>query len=155
MNRFHLALVTAIALSVSCSNSDATSPPPAVDHDAVGSWVQDNHGSIFPGSSFTVMLIESSGQVTGTGTFAGEAGPFGTLSVSGTVANKALALRIVSQVDPQVFPGLGPDTEQYVGMLIDRDHIAGQVTRGGTTSAFDLVRAKSANAATGARYADP
>lgn len=85
-------------------------------------------------------LAESSGVVTGTGTFAGEAGPFGSLAVSGTVANSALRLQIIYNLEPHAFPNSRPDTAQFVGTLVAADTIDGQLTRDGSTGPLQLVR---------------
>ena len=46
------ALLHALTL-VCCSGGDATAPiPPAVDHDAQGSWGANSHGVITPGFTF-------------------------------------------------------------------------------------------------------
>ena len=85
-------------------------------------------------------LAESSGVVHGTGSFAGEAAPYGGLAVSGTVANRTAHLRVIFNFEPHLFPMLGPDTGQFVGQLITTDSIAGQLTVNGRTSIVPLVR---------------
>lgn len=122
------------------SNDTTTSPPPAVDHDAEGSWGFDNHGQVIPGNSFLFAVRESSGLISGTGSFAGEAGPYGGLVVSGTVAQDSLHLSIVYVPEPTVFPSLRPDTARFAGVLTNRDHIDGELTRGGNTSPVSFVR---------------
>ena len=142
--RCNRLVVAAIALLVGAcggaGNDGTTSPPPAVDHDAEGSWGLDNHGQVIPGSSFLFAVRESSGVISGTGSFSGEAGPYGGLVVSGTVAHDSLHLNIVFVPEPTVFRSLAPDTARFAGMLTNRDHIVGEFTRGGNTSPVSFVR---------------
>lgn len=140
MKNFSGILIGACAIIMGCSDSSSTAPRiPPVDHDVQGSW-----GEQFsvPGNSFLMSLVESSGVVTGTGSFAGEAGPFGSLAVSGTVANDSLRLRIIYNFEPHTFPTIAPDTAQFVGRLVATDTIDGQITRRETTSPFQVVRLK-------------
>lgn len=124
------------AAGAACSES--TQP---VAHDAQGAWFEDVGDAFIPGNSFHFTMNESGGTIAGTGAFTGEAGPFGTLDVSGTIANDSLHLRIIYVYDPTVFKQLTPDTAQFVGVLTSRDHIHGRLTRGASTFDFALVRA--------------
>ena len=139
--RLNSALILAgLVLSTACT-ADTTGPlSPAVDHDAQGSWGENTNGMVSPGNSFTIAMNESDGVIVGTGSFAGEAGPFGGLAVNGTVANDAVDLHIVYVFEPTVFPQLKPDSAEFVGRLTDKDHIDGVLTRRGASSAFGLVR---------------
>lgn len=131
--RFLLGALTAVCTIAACAGDASTSIAPAVDHDAEGSWSPDNGGMIVPGNSWLIAIREASGVVDGTGSFAGEAGPFGALAVSGTVAHDSVHLRIIYVYEPTVFPHLAPDTAQFDGVLVSRDRIDGQLTRGGFT----------------------
>ena len=133
------ATISACAFLGACSRD--TSPvfvPPPVDQDVEGSWRQNDARP--PGEFFLVVLSESSGTVSGSGSFAGEAAPFGVLSENGSIASDSLRLQIVYNFDPKTFPTLSPDTAQFVGALAARDTINGSLTRGGFTSALTLVR---------------
>lgn len=103
-----------------------------------GPWRQNDARP--PGEFFLVVLSESSGTVSGSGSFAGEAAPFGVLSENGSIASDSLRLQIVYNFDPKTFPTLSPDTAQFVGALAARDTINGSLTRDGFTSALTLVR---------------
>ena len=133
------AAISACALLGACSR-DATPlfVPPPVDHDVEGSWRPNDAGP--SGGFFLVVLSESSGTVSGSGSFAGEAGPFGGLAESGSIASGSLRLQIVYKFDPTTFPNLPPDTAQFVGVLASRDTVNGNLTRDGFTSALTLVR---------------
>ena len=134
-------LAGALAAATACSHDASTSLQPAVDHDAEGSWAPDNGGAIVAGNSWIMALRESSGVITGTGAFSGEAGPYGGMDVSGTVANDSVHLRIVYVYEPTVFPHLVPDTAQFDGLLVSRDRIDGRLMRGGGSESFPLLRA--------------
>lgn len=146
MRHFHIVLAAATLLGAACSSDTATSPPPT-DHAVQGSWEEDTNGGLSPGNSFAVALNESSGVVSGTGSFTGEAGPFGTLAVSGTIVDDSLHLRIVFVANPTTFPQLAPDTAQFAGALIDANHIQGQLTIESTTEPLNLVRTAQVTAA--------
>lgn len=75
-------------------------------------------------------LTEMSGALTGTGTFAVEAGAGGTLAASGTVRSDSLHLQIVFLFDPR-FTALEPDTAGFQRVLVARDTILGMLTRPG------------------------
>ena len=134
-------LLASLMVGVACSGSESTEPiPPAVNHDAQGSWGQNNDGVVVPGNSLVIAMTESSGTIAGSGSFAGEAGPYGSLSLSGTVVNGSLHLRIIYVYEPHVFPQLQSDTAQFVGRLTNRDHVDGILTRRGVDGPFRLVR---------------
>src|SRR4051812_36546483 len=111
--RHVLLLGACVAAAAAACTRDTAPPERAVDHDAEGSWAIDNGGMIIPGNSWIVSMHEASGTISGTGSFAGEAGPFGGLTVSGTVGNDSLHLRIIYVYEPTVFPRLTPDTATF------------------------------------------
>jgi hypothetical protein len=132
-------MISACAFLGACSRD--TSPgfvPPPLDHDVEGTWNQDVTG--VAGNSFFISVREASGTVSGTGSFAGEAAPYGALAVSGSIASDSLRLQIVYVFEPTVFPTLRPDTTQFLGVLVNRDSISGALTRDGFTSPLTLVR---------------
>lgn len=130
----------ALGLMVACSSEPTALLPPPVDHDAQGSWGQDTRGVLVPGFSFVLALTESNGSITGVGSYAGEAGPYGALRVTGTVTQDSVDLQIVYIAEPTVFPMLRPDTAQFAGVLTNKNQVGGRLTRGGTAQPFDLVR---------------
>jgi hypothetical protein len=142
MKPFSLLRWAVLVFAGACSGSEAAAPtpPPAVSHDAEGSWGQNNHGVLTPGTLFLIAVTEKSGVITGTGSFAGEAAPYGRLVVTGTVEQVSLKLKIVYIFEPTLFPTLGPDTAQLVGVLTNRDQIDGELTRNGISTPISLVR---------------
>ncbi len=133
-------LVASLIVATACSGSESTQPIRPADHDAQGSWGQNTGTVLVPGNSFLIAMTESSGAIAGTGSFAGEAGPYGSLSVSGAVAGDSLHLTIIFVYEPHVFPQLQPDTAQFVGRLTNRDQIDGLLTRRAATGPLGLVR---------------
>jgi hypothetical protein len=125
---------------VACSGESMVVSTPPVNHDVQGSWGMDFTG--VPGNSFILALTESSGSISGTGSFAGEAGPFGALAVSGTVATDSLHLQIIYVFEPTVFTALHPDTARFTGVLSTRDKIDGTLVRDGTPRSLELIRLK-------------
>lgn len=139
MNKLKLlCMIAAPLVAVACSDSAVTAPIHPTDSDVSGAWVQPFGG--VPGNSLDWNLTAASGAVTGTGTFRGEAGPFGTLAISGNVANDTLRLKVIYNYDATTFPSLHPDTAQFVGVLASRDDMIGKYTRQTQTSDLHMVR---------------
>jgi hypothetical protein len=127
-------LIGASAMGSACS-ADRTVAP-LVAHDVQGEWQEPG---LFPGSAFMLALTETAGVVTGTGTFAVEAGAGGTLVVSGSVRDDSLHLQVVAVVDPR-FSGAPPDTSSFEAILAARDTINGTLTDRGFPRSIRLVR---------------
>ena len=137
MRSLLLALVLTVASLSACATETAPRFVPTA-HDVQASW---SATPTFPGNSFVMALQESSGTVTGTGTFAGEAGPFGALAISGSATPDSVHLQIVYKFDP-IFNTLRQDTAQFSGALVTLDSLRGTLTRGGTASAATYLRLK-------------
>lgn len=135
-------VVIALLAAQGCSSGEALTATPIGDLDVTGSWTLNHDGPVVPGSSFVMTMSDSSGTVSGGGSFAGEAGPFGTLRVRGIHAQDSLRIQIVYDFDSKVFPSLHPDTADFAGKLTSRDHIDGTVTRDGSTSPIGFVRVR-------------
>lgn len=129
----------AVLFATACAGDVPTLPTP-IDHDAEGSWERSTDGLPAAGNLFVVTLRESAGAIVGTGTYAGEAGPQGSLAVNGTIAHDSLRLAIVFIPDPVLLPLLKPDTGQFVGVLTTRDRIDGALTVRQIPSPLSLVR---------------
>jgi hypothetical protein len=104
--------------------------PPAVTHDAEGSWGPDNHGVLNPGNTFLIAMTEALGTISGTGSFAG------------TVIGVSLRLQIVYIAEPTIFPKLAPDTAHLDAVLTNRDQIDGRLTRDGISNTISFIRLK-------------
>lgn len=73
-------------LAMGCSGAEPFLGPATID----GSWGQS--GFSVPGNSFEMDLSSTGSTVSGGGSYAGEAGPAGTLTVTGTVDGLAVHL---------------------------------------------------------------
>ena len=140
-NRNRLAPLAAVALIIACSHDTtqpSTQPGPS---DVTGSWTE-NFGVTIPGVQFLLALRDSASVVTGTGTWANEAGPSGSLVANGSAVADSIHLRIIYVPNP-TFVGLKPDTAQLEGVLTTRDRIDGTLRRSSLpASTIQLVRVK-------------
>ena len=119
--RFSLLLVGLLCLN--CSNSLA--PPVNV----AGTWAADYH---LPGSSLVLSLSQTNGVITGNGTYAGEAGPSGTLQISGSYARPHISLALHYDA------GL---TRTYDGTVLDSEHMTGtEADSTGYADTLTLIR---------------
>ncbi len=88
----------------------------------VGRWGQDFS---IPGNVFEMDLTLSGSIVSGAGNWCGEAGPCGTVTVTGTITEDAVELDMT--YSPQV-PIPGPmSTQHFSGRLASRDSLQGTV----------------------------
>jgi hypothetical protein len=142
MRTIHRFLIGAAAAVAACS-ADAgpvagSVPPP--DGAIEGSWGLDPT-VVAAGTEFLMSLRDSAGVVSGTGTFAGEAGPQGALQLSGMVQNDSLHLLVVYLLDPRL-GAAPPDTGRLAGVLTTADAIDAMLADGGITRSIHLVRLK-------------
>lgn len=136
-------LIGAAVAAAACSTDSGrlTGPvPPPPDGAIAGSWGLDP-AKIFPGTQFLMSLSDSAGVVTGVGSFAGEAGPQGSLQLSGMVQNDSLHLQVVYVLDPR-FGQSRPDTGSLAGALVANDTIDAAIMNAGSTWIVRLVRRK-------------
>jgi hypothetical protein len=139
-NRNRFALLSA-ALLVACSTETTQPADQPGPSDVTGSWTQ-NFGVSVPGVQFLLALRDSGSVVTGTGTWANEAGPSGSLAADGTALNDSIHLRVIYVPNPTLV-GLKPDTAQLEGVLTTHDRIDGTLRRGSLPpSTVQLVRVK-------------
>jgi len=132
-----MLLLSALAGTVAGCSGDLFHPTPA---DVAGTWGEEFAPTAVPGNSFLMTLTDDAGSVTGFGGYAGEAGPFGTLAVTGASKGDSVHLRIVYVPSPTTFPQLKPDTASLDGAFTTRDRINGTLVRFGTAQAFSVVR---------------
>ena len=135
LHRLVAVLIGSSALSSGCVGAADTTGP-LIDHDVQGQW---HEPGLFPGSAFDIGLTETAGALTGTGTFAREAGAGGTLTAFGSVRHDSLHLQVVFIFDPR-FTAVQPDTALFEGLLVARDTISGTLTRAGFAESLQLVR---------------
>ena len=135
MKRYFILFACACALGA-CS--DALSPHGTAT-DLNGMWSEDFGSDVHAGFAFSFGLRDSADVVSGQGSYAGEAGPYGMLDISGTAHTDSVHLRII-YIPNVVFPQLAQDTAQFDGVLTTRDRIDGTLIRAGSSRSFSLVR---------------
>src|SRR5438067_1493965 len=107
-------VVVAAALTVLGACNDTTPPIPA---DAiVGNWGLAPSPRDPPGSGESFFLQRNGQTLTGTGTFTGEAGPFGTIDIAGTVVGDSVQLDLTFKLDA-IFGGGVARIEHFRGQL--------------------------------------
>lgn len=110
-------------LCLSCSNNLA--PPVNVE----GTWAADYR---LPGSSLVLNLSQTDDVITGNGTYAGEAGPSGTLQIGGSYARPHIRLTL------QYDLGL---TRTFDGTVLDSQHMTGTIADStGYADTLTLIR---------------
>ena len=92
--RFFVAL-TLVAAALGCG-ADSTLDSQSVAVRLRGTWAEPIE---IPGSSLVMVLSTSDTVVTGTGTFSGEAGPSGTLTVAGTISGTTINFDVTFESD--------------------------------------------------------
>lgn len=137
MKRYFMLFACACACALgACSDALAPHGTPA---DLNGMWSEDFGSSVVPGFAFSFALRDSADVVTGQGSYAGEAGPYGMLDLSGSAHSDSVHLRII-YLPNVAFPLLKPDTAQFDGVLTTRDHIDGTLVRAGASQPFSFIR---------------
>src|SRR6478672_2229860 len=143
-NRF--ALLAAAFLAAACSHETTQPADRPGPTDVTGSW-SEAFGVTIPGVQFLLALRDSASVVTGTGTWANEAGPSGALAAKGTAIADSIHLQVIYIPNP-TFVGLKPDTAQLEAVLTTRDRIDGTLRRGSfPPSTVQLVRVSAGDPA--------
>ena len=78
-----MAVALSLVASVACSNSVDLADPNVIAQELRGTWSRTFDAT---GNSTVLQLNVHDSTLAGTGTFAGEAGPSGTLTVTGRIA---------------------------------------------------------------------
>jgi hypothetical protein len=135
MSRYRpLAAALLLAVTAACSNPVDLTDPNAVAADLRGTW---SRAFDAPGNS-TVFIVSVQGvTISGTGTFAGEVGPFGTLSLSGQVTSQQTGRPLV-QID---FAQSNGFTGHFSGSLTNANSLDGIVWYSSATISGDPVTA--------------
>lgn len=118
--RSPLSVLVLGLLSLSCRNSLA---PPAT---LGGSWAADYH---LPGSSLVLNLSQVGATITGSGTYSGEAGPSGTLQLTGSYVRPHVRLALHYDVGlRRTYDGTVLDSQHMTGTIADSTGSAGTLT---------------------------
>jgi len=106
--------------AMGCSGAEPFLGPAIID----GRWGLS--GVSVPGNSFEMDLTSTGSAVSGSGSYAGEAGPFGTLAVAGTVEGLVVHLDLTfTEQAPR--PG-HTTTEHFDGKFASANVLQGSVT---------------------------
>jgi hypothetical protein len=133
-NHRPLAAALLLAVSAACSNPVDPTNPNSVAAELRGTWSRDFG---VPGVSTVFVISVQDLTVSGTGTFADEAGPSGTLSLSGQVTTGQMGGPLV-QID---FPQSDGFTGHFSGSLTDANLLYGSVWYSSATISGDPVPA--------------
>jgi hypothetical protein len=107
-------------LMMGCSGAEPFLGPASID----GRWGLP--GVSVPGNSFEMDLTSTSSAVSGSGSYAGEAGPFGTLAVAGTVDGLVVHLDLTFN---EQLPRPGHTTmEHFDGQFTSANVLEGSIT---------------------------
>ena len=107
-------------LAMGCSGAGPFLGPASID----GRW--GHSGVSVPGNSFEMDLTSTGSIVSGGGSYAGEAGPFGTLAVAGTVAGLVIHLDLTFN---EQLPRAGHTmTERFDGQFTSANVLEGSIT---------------------------
>jgi hypothetical protein len=108
------------ALAMGCSGAEAFLGPASID----GRWGAP--AISIPGNSFEMDLTSTGSTVSGSGSYAGEAGPFGTLAVAGTVDGLMVHLDLTFS---EQLPRAGhTTTEHFDGQFTSANVLEGSIT---------------------------
>ena len=109
-----------LAVGAACSNPADLTDPTVVAAELQGTWSRDFS---LPGMSTVFVISVQDLTVSGTGTFAGEAGPSGTLSLSGQVTTQQLGGPLV-HIDFTQSNGI---VGHFSGSLTDANSLSGSL----------------------------
>jgi hypothetical protein len=109
------ALLLAVAL---CACSDGVAPGTIA-----GRWVRD---FTVAGSSLEMDLTNDGGTISGTGDWCAEAGPCGTLAVTGTINGGLVHLDLT--LTPTFPPGVDPGVEHFDGRFTSLQSLRGTLS---------------------------
>jgi hypothetical protein len=119
-NRRQLVAALVLAVAAACSNPVDLNDPNVVALELRGTW---SRSFDIPGNSTVFVISVQDLTVTGSGTFAGEAGPSGTLALTGQVTTQQMGRPLV-QIDFAQSDGF---VGHFTGVLTDTNSLDGIV----------------------------
>jgi hypothetical protein len=126
--------ISAAIMAAACTSRQTDATEPGVTGDRLGGtevggvWV---HTAIGPVYRESMTLVQDGKRVSGTGTYAIEAGRTGPTTVDGTISGSALTLTITRDY------GL---VETFTGTLTDATHLSGTLAIGGSKQTFSYAK---------------
>ena len=128
--RTSISTIAAAIMALACSARQADSTAPGIlgDRPVAGRWA---HSVIGPAYREVMTLAQDGDRVSGTGTYAIEAGRAGPTTIDGTIAGRTLTLTITRDY------GL---VESFTGRLTDATHLAGTLSIDGFAQDFAYTK---------------
>lgn len=128
--RNSIVVIAAAIMAVACSSRQADSIAPGIlgERPVAGTWA---HTGIGPVYRELMTLTQDGNRVSGTGTYAIEAGREGPTTIDGTLSGRTLTLTITRDY------GL---RETFTGTLTDPAHLVGKIAMDGFTQAFSYAK---------------
>jgi hypothetical protein len=129
-----IAAASAAIMSAACSSRQADSVDPTVTGDRLGSqtvagtWA---HTAVGPVYRESMTLAQAGDHITGTGTYAIEAGRTGPTTIEGTLSGKTVTLTITRDY------GL---RETFSGTFRDATHLTGTLAINGSLQEFGYAK---------------
>jgi hypothetical protein len=128
--RTSISTIAAAIMALACSARQADSTAPGIlgERPVAGTWA---HTAIGPVYRELMTLTQDGDHVSGTGTYAIEAGREGPTAISGTISGRTLTLTITRDY------GL---VESFTGRLTDPTHLAGTLSIDGFAQDFGYTK---------------
>ena len=125
-----ISAIAAAIMALACSARQADSTDPGIlgERPVAGTWA---HTAIGPVYRELMTLAQDGDRVSGTGTYAIEAGREGPTTISGTISGTTLTLTITRDY------GL---VESFTGRLTDATHLAGTLSIDGFAQGFAYTK---------------
>lgn len=128
--RTSIVAIAAAIMAVACSarQTDTTAPGLLGERPIAGTWA---HGGIGPVYRELMTLAQDGNHVTGTGTYAIEAGREGPTTIDGTLSGRTLTLTITRDYGVR---------ETFTGTLTNPAHLVGALVIESSEQAFDYAK---------------
>jgi len=128
--RTSIVAIAAAIMGVACSSRQADSTAPGIlgERPVAGTWAHTGVGPVY---RELMTLAQDGDHVSGTGSYAIEAGREGSTTIDGTISGKALTLTITRDY------GL---SETFTGRLADATHLTGTLAINGFTQNFGYAK---------------
>jgi hypothetical protein len=128
--RTSIVAIAAAIMGAACSSRQADSTAPGIlgERPVAGTWA---HTMIAPAYREVMTLSQDDSRVSGTGTYAIEAGREGPTTIEGALSGRTLTLTITRDY------GL---RETFTGTLTDAAHVVGALVIDGHTQSFGYTK---------------
>jgi hypothetical protein len=128
--RTSIIAIAAAIMGVACSSRQADTTAPGIlgERPVPGTWA---HSGIGPVYRELMTLVQDGDRVSGTGTYAIEAGREGSTTIAGTLSGRTLSLTITRDYGVR---------ETFTGTLSDPAHLVGTLAIDGQSQAFGYTK---------------